>query len=163
VLPPGEPTCEPACFGCADIADTRTAPYPPIDHGFAPTLSTAPVTRHAEFPSPLVVGRAQARSLRGLPDRSRQRMNELLAGLANGPLTDTDTGYLTTLFGTPVLNRLKLVADPPAAVRTLLARFDVLLASKLARLDQLIARAIGRASRLSITATTSGRSRSTRA
>lgn len=143
VQPPGEPTCEPSCFGCTDIEGARSEPYPPIDRRFAPQLRSAPVTRHTEFPSPRLVGRAQGHWLRDLPGRTRERLADLLARLEHGPLTDDDTAYLTTLFGPRVLNRVRLAVDPAGAVRTLLARFDMLLAHKLTRLDELIARSCG--------------------
>jgi predicted phage baseplate assembly protein len=141
VEPPGESTCEPACFGCSDIGDLRRAPYPPIPVRFGPTVGAGEVTQHTELPVRTVVARAQGSWLRGLPDRARDRLAALLTQVATTPLGEADIAYLTTLFGAPVLRRLRLSDDAAAALRAMLARFDELLAAKLARLDELIGRA----------------------
>ena len=145
VQPPPEPVCpDPGCFGCPDITPAAAPPrYPPIPPRFSPLIGTGPVTQTTTFPPPNVVARGQGSWLRGLPDRARRQLVALQAKAAQGPLSDTDTAYLTTLFGQVTLARLHLADNPQAALGALLARFDELLQTKLARLQRLIARARG--------------------
>ncbi len=138
---PTEPGCpDPVCFGCQDdVAPGQIAHYPPVPKRFAPTISRAPVTHTAAFPQPHVASRAQIEWLRELPERARQRVITLRRKTIDEPLSPTDIAYLTTLFGTPVLAKVRLTHDPHVALTTLVARFDELLVAKLERLAELVA------------------------
>jgi predicted phage baseplate assembly protein len=146
VAPAREPGCPPAaCFGCPDDAATAGRPgYPPLPIRFSPALGRTPVSHSAPFPSAETVAAAQAKRLLGLPKRARRRLTAIWRGLTaphNGPLSPADRAYLATLFGEPVLQRLRVDDQPEPALRTLIARFDELLAAKLKRWAELVRRA----------------------
>jgi predicted phage baseplate assembly protein len=66
----------------------------------------------------------------------------LLAAAVQGhPPAGDDAAYLVTLFGAATVAKVRLGDDPAAALRTLLARFDELLAAKLDRVAGLARRA----------------------
>ncbi|MFE2725547.1 putative baseplate assembly protein [Kitasatospora sp. NPDC059327] len=145
VVPPAEPGCPPPeRWGCPDEDRAATRPpYPPLPVRFAPALRQTPVTRTAPFPPPAAVATAQARLLLGLPDRARHRLTEIWHRLTpeHGQLPPADRAYLVTLFGESALRRAGLDHRPGPALRTLLGRFDDLLAAKLARWAELLRRA----------------------
>jgi predicted phage baseplate assembly protein len=140
---PGEPGCpDPVGFGCPDEASPSTRPpYPPLPSRFRPQLKHGPVTQSAPFPAPSDVAAAQSRWLLGLPRRARQRLTELWHQLRERDLSEADRAYLGTLFGADTLRRVGLDEHPRQALRTLLARFDELLKTKLDRLAALVRRA----------------------
>ncbi|MFD7903870.1 putative baseplate assembly protein [Kitasatospora sp. NPDC059747] len=139
VAPAQEPGC-PSC--CADDTVGRPA-YPPLPVRFSPALRLLPVTQSAPFPTDPVIAAAQAARLLGLPDRAGQRLTAIWHRLSphDGTLTPAERAYLVVLFGEAVLQRLGADDHPREALRTLLARFDDLLAAKLARLRELVRRA----------------------
>jgi len=140
---PGEPGCpDPVEFGCPDPGAVGSRPaYPPIPIRFRPPLARTPVTQSAPFPAPAGIAAAQARRLIGIPDRARAKLTDLWHRLRHHKLSAADRAYLTTLFGEDTLRAVRLDADPRRAVRTLLARFAELLATKLTRLAELVRRA----------------------
>ncbi|HEV2777791.1 MAG TPA: putative baseplate assembly protein [Actinophytocola sp.] len=140
--PPGAPGCpDPVDFGCPDDVPGRRPAYPPIPIRFRPELGRSPVTQSAPFPAGADLATAQARRLRGLPERTRRRLTALWRRLRNDDPSQEDIRYLAVLFGQGTLRKVRFDADPRQAVRTLLIRFDELLAVKLARLADLIRRA----------------------
>lgn len=142
---PVEPGCpDPVCFGCGDFGTpSRTAHYSLIPTRFRPQISGVPVTHSAPFPPPDVAAGAQADWLRELPTRAKSRVRALGHKVARESLSDSDIHYLTTLFGRRTVDTLPLAEAPREALRTLLVRFDELLAAKLERVDQLVIRVTG--------------------
>ncbi len=142
VVPPDEPGCADPGFGCPDEDATGRPPYPPAAIRFSPALRLTPVTQSAPFPSDAVIAAAQAKRLRGLPERARRRITAIWRRLHHhDTLSPTDRTYLVTLFGELTLRRLEIDHHPRAALRMLLARFDELLATKLRRWAELVRRA----------------------
>ncbi|MEU1598340.1 putative baseplate assembly protein [Streptomyces sp. NPDC005708] len=145
LVPPGEPGCpEPVCFGCPDDNPAGGRPsYPPLPIRFSPSLRLSPVTQSVPFPSDATVAAAQAKRLLGLPERARRRLTAIWRRLLppQNQLTPADRAYLVTLFGEAVLQRVQVDQQPRQVLRTLLARFDELLAAKLARWAELVCRA----------------------
>ncbi|GAA2015066.1 hypothetical protein GCM10009839_07750 [Catenulispora yoronensis] len=153
-----------------DPVDARPA-YPPLPLRFAPALRKWPVSQSTPFPAAETVATAQAAWLLGLPARARARITAIWRSLgtvsapgsapgsaptsaptprstprsapapAPGTLDPDDRAYLATVFGADVLTRFQLDTQPDQALRTLLARFDELLAAKLARWTDLVRRA----------------------
>ncbi|MFD9567830.1 putative baseplate assembly protein, partial [Streptomyces sp. NPDC059994] len=99
------------------------------------TLRGSHVTRTAPYPRPADIAAAQARRLERLPDAARDRLWEL--GRREVLPEDADLAFLRTLFGPRALDRVRLEEHPGAALKTLLHRFDELLAGKLRRIDAL--------------------------
>lgn len=142
---PGCP-CPPE-FGCADTGGPALLPaYPPLADRFTARVAgdggATPVTWTVPFPLPADVARAQAGRLDGVAARARARLLALLRAAEEGRRPDDAAlAWLTTVFGAAALRRLPLGSDPVAALRTLAARFDELLARKLDRLGELACRA----------------------
>jgi predicted phage baseplate assembly protein len=141
--PPPERGCPcPPDFGCPDDAAADLPAYPPLHARVRLRLAHQPVTQRAPYPDPADVARGQAAQLRGIPTRARARLGDLLRAAAEGqPRAGDDAAYLVTLFGAGTLAKVRLGDDPAAALRTLLARFDELLATKLDRVAGLARRA----------------------
>lgn len=145
VSDPDQAGCpDPACFGCEDRGGQGRIPhYPPIPVRFRPDINHSPITQSAPFPPPDVVARAQADWLRGLPERTLLHLRRISRKAASHSLPKRDIDYLTTVFGQRTLQALHFDDHPRRALRSMIARFDQLLAAKLARLVQLLARAAG--------------------
>ncbi|MFJ2578040.1 putative baseplate assembly protein [Kitasatospora aureofaciens] len=144
VLPPNEPGCpDRTGFGCPEDGTAGRPAYPPLPVRFAPALRQSPVTQSAPFPTDAVIAAAQADRLLGLPERARRRITAIWHRLPpqDGRLTPAERAYLVVLFGEAVLQRVDADGRPREALRTLLARFDELLAAKLARWAELVRRA----------------------
>ncbi|MGH3796767.1 MAG: putative baseplate assembly protein [Pseudonocardiaceae bacterium] len=140
---PGTPGCPDLPeFGCPDATVPAYRPgYPPVPVRFRPTLRHTSITQTAPFPQPADIARGQAQRLLGVAERARERLRALWRKAGQGGLSEADTGYLTTLFGPDTLRTVRLVEQPRSALRSLLARFDELLDTKLDRLAELIRRA----------------------
>jgi predicted phage baseplate assembly protein len=137
--PPVRSGCPSGCdWGCPADGPVDVPGYPPVRVRPYVTLTSSPVTQHVAFPEPHRVAEAQAAALAGIPARARDRIGAMVGQAA---LTADDQAYLITLFGADVLARYPLGTDPAAALRLLLARFDLLLAGKLTRLEDLCHRA----------------------
>lgn len=133
--PPATSGCPSGCaWGCPAEGPAALPGYPPVRYRPYARVGRSPVTQHVAFPEPRLVAAGQAAALAGIPARARARIGGMLAETA---LTAADQAYLTTLFGAGTLARYPLSADPAAALRLLLDRFDQLLADKLARLGYL--------------------------
>ncbi|WP_380283532.1 putative baseplate assembly protein [Kitasatospora purpeofusca] len=116
--------------------------YPVLPPHFRPLLRYAPVTRASAHPDRAHVSAGQAALLAAVPERVRQRLEELWHRARRGhDLSRTELAELTLLFGAQVVRELRLADRPAAALRELLARRTRLLAAKLRRLDVLTARA----------------------
>jgi predicted phage baseplate assembly protein len=140
--PPTRPGCPPSpAFGCPDDGPGAVPAYPPRRVDPTIVVPRAPVTQHAPFPDPRTVATAQAAYLRGVPDRARTRLSALLDAARAGDPPAPDDPYLRLLFGPATLATVPLAAHPVRALRTLLARFDELMARKLRRIADLVARA----------------------
>ncbi len=117
------------------------ATYPAIPARLRPRLRYTPVTQAAPYPDPAHVAAGQAAALATIPERLRERLEELWRAADDGhPPTEADVAELTVLFGARVLDRMRLAEEPARALRELLARRDRLLAAKLQRLTVLTAR-----------------------
>ncbi|MFJ3880193.1 putative baseplate assembly protein [Streptomyces sp. NPDC090077] len=152
VVWPGAPAGVPGCpcppeDGCAGPGGPALLPaYPPLPDRFTPRVpgdgTAGPVTWTVPFPLPADVARAQAGRLDGVAVRARERLSALLRAAEEGRVPDEAAlAWLTAVFGAAVLRRVRLGTDPAGALRTLLSRFDELLARKLARLGELARRA----------------------
>ncbi|MGW1177586.1 putative baseplate assembly protein [Kitasatospora sp. NPDC002543] len=116
--------------------------YPVLPRPFRPVLDQAPVTRAVPYPDRAHVSAGQAALLAGVPERVRQRLEELWRRASRGDdLSRAELAELTVLFGARTVQGLNLAERPAAGLRELLARRARLLAAKLRRLDVLIARA----------------------
>ncbi|MFF5077473.1 putative baseplate assembly protein [Actinoplanes sp. NPDC000266] len=115
--------------------------YPPLPPRFRPRLREAPVTQRVPFPEPSVVSAGQSRVLAGLPDRARERLEELWrVARDKHRLTRRQIDEVATLFGAGLVEEWGLARRPARVLRDLLARFDRLLAAKLRRLASLRSR-----------------------
>ncbi|MCZ2523699.1 putative baseplate assembly protein [Streptomyces sp. HB2AG] len=116
--------------------------YPPVPVRFRPVLRHAPVTRAAPHPDPRRVSAAQAEHLAAVPERVRERLEELWRAAEDGrPPGRAEIAELTVLFGARVLEEVRLRERPAHALRELLARRRRLLRPRLTRLEILTARA----------------------
>ncbi|MFJ7905598.1 putative baseplate assembly protein [Kitasatospora sp. NPDC096204] len=116
--------------------------YPVLPQPFLPVLRHAPVTQAAAYPDLAHVCARQAALLAGIPERVRQRLEELWHRASRGhDLSRAELAELTVLFGAQVVHALRLADRPAAGLRELLARRGRLLAAKLRRLEVLTARA----------------------
>jgi predicted phage baseplate assembly protein len=117
--------------------------YPAVRKRFRPVLQNAPVTQRVPFPLSGRVAAGQARLLDTIPNRARERIEELWRQVRGGKrLTREQIGELTVLFGERTLRRLRITDRPTQALRELLARRTELLATKIRRLDVLRVRAL---------------------
>ena len=115
--------------------------YPAITPRLRPVLRHAPVTQAALYPDPAHIAAGQAALLAALPERLRERLEELWRAARDGDEpTRAQVAELTVLFGARTLERLRLTERPAHALRELLARRDRLLAGKRERLAVLTAR-----------------------
>ncbi|MER7706362.1 putative baseplate assembly protein [Kitasatospora sp. NPDC097605] len=117
--------------------------YPVLPRPFRPLLSHAPVTQAAAYPDPGHVCAGQAELLAAVPERVRERLEELWHRTSRGHhhLSRAELAELTLLFGARVVHELRLAERPASGLRELLARRTRLLAAKLRRLEVLTARA----------------------
>ncbi|MFE7559776.1 putative baseplate assembly protein [Kitasatospora sp. NPDC057500] len=116
--------------------------YPVLPRPFRPLLRHTPVTQAAVHPDPAHVCAGQAGLLAAVPERVRQRLEELWHRASRGhDLSRAELAELTLLFGARVVRELRLAERPAAGLRELLARRTRLLAAKLRRLEVLTARA----------------------
>ncbi|MFB7469383.1 putative baseplate assembly protein [Kitasatospora sp. NPDC056184] len=116
--------------------------YPVLPQHFRPLLHEAPVTQAAAYPDRADVCAGQAALLAAIPERVRQRLEELWHRARRGHhLSRAELAELTLLFGAQAVRELHLAERPTAGLRELLARRGHLLAAKLRRLDVLTARA----------------------
>ncbi|MFE6867529.1 putative baseplate assembly protein [Kitasatospora sp. NPDC057692] len=115
--------------------------YPVLPQPFRPLLHDAPVTQAAGYPDRAHVCAGQAALLAAVPERVRQRLEELWHRARRGHhLSRAELAELTLLFGARAVRELHLAERPAAGLRELLARRGRLLAAKLRRLDVLTAR-----------------------
>jgi predicted phage baseplate assembly protein len=137
--PPTELRCAcPDDFGCPHYAAAPSPSYPPRRLRRTVRLGSMPVTREVPFPDPRRVASGQADVIACIPDQARAR---LAAMLTQESLSEEDLAYLATVFGADALKQYAVAADPQTGLRSLLGRFEHLLAAKLARLDTLCRRA----------------------
>ncbi|MGW2786937.1 putative baseplate assembly protein [Streptomyces populi] len=116
--------------------------YPRIPVRFRPVLGQAPVTQAAPYPDPRRIAAAQAELLAAVPQRVRDRLEELARrAREHHDLSREEIAELTVLFGARVLDEVRLTERPAHALRELLFRHTRLLAGKLRRLAVLVARA----------------------
>ncbi|TDC24599.1 putative baseplate assembly protein [Streptomyces sp. 8K308] len=147
-LAPGSTVSErvepPTADGQAAALETLLAQvtYPVIPRRFRPVLGRSPVTQAAPHPEPARVAAGQAALLAAIPERLRDRLEELWRAAEDGhPPGRAERAELTTIFGAETLEALRFDRHPAHALRELLARRERLLAAKLRRLDVLVARA----------------------
>jgi predicted phage baseplate assembly protein len=143
--PGGQESVDPSTAGAqAGALETLLAQvtYPGIAPRFRPVLRYAPVTHAAPYPDQAHVAAAQADLLAAIPDRIRERLQELWRAAGDGAEpTEAEVNELTAVFGTHTLERFGFTERPEHALRELIARFERLLDGKLRRLAILTARA----------------------
>ncbi|WP_344322540.1 putative baseplate assembly protein, partial [Kitasatospora putterlickiae] len=116
--------------------------YPVLPRAFKPVPRFGPVTQAAAYPDPAHVSARQADLLAAVPERVRQRLEELWRRASRGHHPSrAELAELALLFGARVVRDLHLAERPAAGLRELLARRTRLLAAKLRRLEVLTARA----------------------